>query len=102
MPTFTPPLRTDWTFAEGSNLTPGDRRFWAHFGMQPRGRSVLKIAGVWTTVDYPTNDQINATTTIVNPQGETVPGAFLGGHVHPVTATIATELTNAGYGAYLT
>lgn len=96
MASFTPPLRTDWTYAEGVR-EPSSRQFWAHFGAQPRGRSLLKIAGTWTLVDYPTTDQINSATRIVDTNGESVPGAFLGGHVYPVTAAVADELQAAGY-----
>ncbi len=95
-PVFTPPLRTDWSYAEGVR-EPDNKRFWAHFGLQPRGRSVLKIAGVWTTVDYPTSTQLNATTNIVDPNGYTVQGAFIGGHVYDITSSVAAELIAAGY-----
>lgn len=100
MPVFTPPTRSDWTYADGA--PERDRQFWGHFGPQPRGRSVIKIDGVWTIVDTPTNAQIVTATPIVNPYGETVPGALLGGHVTPVTDIVAAELTSAGLGAYLT
>lgn len=99
-PTFTPPTRQDWTFAEGQPL--GERRFWSFFGPQPRGRSVLKIAGVWTTVDNPTVSQCNNATRIIDTHGESVPGCFMGGHEHPVTAAVSTELTAAGYEENLT
>ena len=95
MANFIPPLRTDWSFAEG--VRRDDKAFWGHFGTQPRGRSVIKIAGVWTTVDYPTTAQVNDATTIIDTNGERVPGAFLGGHIYPVTATVQAELEAAGY-----
>lgn len=79
-----------------------NRVFWSRFGPQPRGRSVLKIAGTWTTVDFPTNDQVNAATTIVDTHGQAVPGAFIGGRRYPITATVSAELTAAGFGAYIT
>lgn len=62
-----------------------------------RGRSVIKIAGTWTTVDGPTADQINDATPIVNTLGETVPGAFVGGYRHPITTAVKTELDAAGF-----
>lgn len=96
MPVFTPPLRLEWTFADGVSA-PSDKRFWSHFGPQPRGRSVIKIAGVWTTVDVPTSDQVSQATPIVDTHGYSVPGAFIGGHEYEVTATVAAELTAAGY-----
>lgn len=86
----------EWTFAEGAS-TPSDKRFWNHFGPQPRGRSVIKIDGVWTIVDNPTNAQIAGATRIIDTNGESVPGALLGGHVYPVTATVADELQAAGF-----
>jgi hypothetical protein len=98
LPTFTPPTRSDWTFADGvGRRDPSARRFWSHYGAQPRGRSVLKIAGVWTTLDYPTTDQVNAATAIVNTQGERVPGAFIGGHEYDITDAVEAELIAAGY-----
>lgn len=99
MATFTPPLRTDWTFAEGAPRR--DKDFWAHFGTQPRGRSVLKIDGVWTTVDWPTVSQCNDATPIIDVHGESVPGVFMGGHEHPITETVRLELVAAGYGSYI-
>lgn len=103
MPVFVPPSRQDWTFADGVPVypDPSARRFWAHFGTQPRGRSVIKIDGTWTIVDNPTNAQITNATPIVDTNGERVPGALLGGHVTPVTDAVAAELTSAGLGAYL-
>ena len=100
MATFAPPTQNVWLLGEGS--PPQDRRFWNHFGPQPRGRSVLKTGGVWATVDNPTQEQIAAADLITDPLGYKVPGVFLGGHVAEVTATVATELTSAGYAAYLT
>lgn len=100
MPVFTPPTRTDWSFAEGQR--PPEARFWAHFGTQPRGRSVIKIDGTWTTVDWPTMSQVSNATRIIDVNGESVPGAFLGGHIAQITDAVAAELTAAGYGANIT
>lgn len=95
MSVFTPPQRTDWTFAEGAPRH--DRRFWGHFGTQPRGRSVLKINGTWTTIDWPSVSQCNAATPIVDVHGESVPGCFMGGRTYSITETVAAELVAAGY-----
>lgn len=97
---FEPPVAGRWTFADGAR-NPGERRYWSYYGLQSRGRSVLKIAGTWTVMDLPTTTQINATDRIVNTHGETVPGYLAGGHITPVTPTVAAELTAAGLGAYL-
>lgn len=99
--TFEGPVAYDWTFADGAR-SPGERRYWSYFGTQPRGRSLLKIAGVWTVVDFPSTTQINDADTIVDINGQTVPGYLAGGHVHTVTDAIAAELTEAGYGGYIT
>ena len=69
-------------------------RLWRYYGGQPVGRSVIKIAGVYTTVDNPTQDQIDAA-------GAEGVGHFLGGHVYAVSAAVATALTAAGYGAFV-
>lgn len=102
MPTFVGPNRQDWTFGQGQNLAPGERRFWSHFGAQPTGRSALKTAGTWALVDVPSLSQIEAADRITNTAGESVPGLLMGGHVHPITQTVADELTASGLGAYVT
>jgi hypothetical protein len=91
----------DWTFGGDPTLGPHDRRFWNHFGTQPRGRSVIKTSGTWATVDNPRNDQITGADRMVDANGETVPAVFLGGHVAEITAAIQAELVAAGYGAYI-
>lgn len=53
-------------------------------------------------MDYPTITQISDATTIVDTNGERVPGAFVGGHTHPITATVQAELVAAGYSDYIT
>lgn len=60
------------------------------------------MAGTWTTVDNPTNDQVVNATRIIDTNGESVPGAFIGGHIYPITATVEAELVAAGYGANIT
>lgn len=102
MPTFVGPTRQDWTFAQGQDLAPGERRFWSYFGTQPRGRSALKTAGVWALVDVPSLGQVDAADRITNVAGESVPGVLMGGHIHEVTQKVADELTADGLGAYVT
>lgn len=57
-----------------------------HFKSRARGRSVLKVDGVYVTVDDPSQDQIDAATE-----------AYIGGHVYTVTQSVADALTAAGY-----
>lgn len=97
MPTFEPPLASRWSFAEGSRLDPSSRRFWSHFGLQPRGQTVIRTSSAWATVENPTQAQLSAADSIRDTTGDVVPAVFRGGHVYTVTSAIATELTNAGY-----
>ena len=96
MPTFQPPVAFDNPpiYVNGQ-----DHRYPAvpfgpaqalmrHFGGQPRGRSVLKIGGVYQTVDTPSTDQCSSATEV-----------YLGGHIYPVTQAVADALTAAGYGS---
>lgn len=89
MPVFTPPIAL-----HNPPVGPEHRgiayRLFRYLGPQPVGRSVLRIGGVYSTVDMP--DQLTlATATEV----------YLGGHVYPISAETATALTAAGYGAYI-
>ena len=56
----------------------------------PRGRSVLKNNGVYTTLDGPTVDQVNSADI-----------AYLGGHIYEITDAEAAALTAAGYSIIL-
>jgi hypothetical protein len=67
------------------------RRLFGHYRPLARGRSVLKLAGSYVTIDTPTQAQLDAATE-----------AYLGGHLHVVTQVVADALTAAGYGAYVT
>ena len=78
-------------------MDPSSKRFWGHFGLQPRGQSVIRTSGTWATVENPTTSQIAAADNIRNPNGELVAAVFQGGRSYEITSTIATELTNAGY-----
>lgn len=57
-----------------------------HFKSRARGRSVLKTGGVYVTVDYPTEDEIDA-----------ADEAYIGGHVYVVDDETAAALEAAGY-----
>lgn len=80
----------------------GERPFWAHFGPQDTGVSLLRESGVWSAVNVATNSRLQACDDIRNPQGQVVPGYFIGGHVYEITSAIAAELTSAGFGAHIT
>lgn len=101
-PTFIGPTRDEWTFADGVSLNPSARLFWSHYGLQPRGRTALKTSGTWALVDTPTLFQINDADTIIDTFGQKVPGVLMGGHEHPVSATVEAELVADGLGAYVT
>lgn len=89
MPTFQPPTVNDnpAVLPETSGLA---LRLFRYFGPYTRGRSVLKIAGVYSTWDYPSDLDIAAASEV-----------YLGGHVYIVTDSVAAALTAAGYGAYI-
>lgn len=93
MPTFIGPIA--YTNPPVLPDTSGAQyRLFRYYGGQPVGRSVIKISGVYTTVDNPTQDQIDAA-------GAEGVGHFLGGHVYTISAAVAAALTTAGYGAYV-
>lgn len=108
MPTFSPPTSAvvPPVYAEGhrDRWFPVPRRGYLlmrHASNHYRGSSVLKISGVWQTIMHPTQTQIDSCDLITDTNGQIVRGYFQGGHVHPITAAVATELTNGGYGAYV-
>lgn len=88
-PTFQPPAVLDVPTILPTRH-PGNAVM-RHFGPYPRGRTVLKTAGVYRTVDTPTLDDINAATEV-----------YMGGHIHVVTQAVADALTAAGYGSGIT
>lgn len=55
-------------------------------GGQRRGRSVLKLDGVYQTIDTPTVDQTLAASEV-----------YMGGHIYTVTSLVAAALVAAGY-----
>ncbi len=82
MATFTPPYVLE-------RPETGNRLIdcWAKV---PRGVSVLKTDGVYASVEFPTQDQINAASEV-----------YLGGHEYTISSSVATALTAAGYGSYI-
>jgi hypothetical protein len=84
--TFTPPTtpETPWVNAESPPLA---RRLFRYYGPTNRGRSVLRIGGVYRTVDNPSQDLL-----------ATASEVYLGGHVYVVDDTTAAALSAAGYG----
>lgn len=57
-----------------------------HFKNRASGRTVLKVGGVYSTVEYPTQDQLNLATEV-----------YLGGHVYEVSQSVADALEAAGF-----
>lgn len=80
-----PPDVSDWE-AMQQGVIEALRQFQRRALRLPRGRSVLKIGGIYTTLDVPTQTQIDASTEY-----------YAGGHIYFVTATVAQALTDAGY-----
>lgn len=64
-------------------------RMFARFGGQARGRTVLKEAGVYSTVDTPDANRVAAAQEV-----------YLGGHQYEITDTVGVALTAAGYTVY--
>jgi len=85
MPTFEPPIAYD-NPAILSETFGIKRALFKYYGPYPRGRSVLKIGGVYRTVDYPDQDTLALATEV-----------YLGGHVYVVSSAVATALNAAGY-----
>lgn len=56
----------------------------------PRGRSVIKLNGVYITLDGPTQAQQDAATEV-----------YIGGHIYEISDAVATSLTAAGYSIIL-
>lgn len=86
---FQPPVAYDRPLSLPNQRSPQARlahRLLRHYGPQPRGRTVLKIDGVYQTVDYPSQALLDTATEI-----------YLGGHVYEVEPNVAQALTAAGY-----
>lgn len=94
MPTFQPPVAFDNPpiYVNGQDYRYPARPFgpaqalMRHFGGQARGRSVLKIGGVYQTIDTPSTDQCASATEV-----------YLGGHIYEVSDDVAIALDEAGY-----
>lgn len=73
---------------------PGVRHRWdplairarRHYGPNLRGRSLLKIAGVYTLVDTPTQEQQDSATEV-----------YIGGHIYEVSDAVVLALVDAGF-----
>jgi len=87
---FQPPVAYDNPSTLPDTKGPAKMLF-ERLGAQPRGRSVLRTAGVYATLDYPTTAQINAATE-----------AYIGGHIYDVDNATVAALVAAGYIAGLT
>lgn len=61
-----------------------------HFVGPTRGRTVYKTNGTYVTSDAPYLDDLLAADAV-----------YYGGHVHPITDDERTDLTAAGFGAYV-
>lgn len=90
MPTFQPPVENTGPRVLPDTQGPA-RWLFSHYSPGPVGRTVLKINGVYATYETPDTNQTAEATEV-----------YQGGHVYEITAAVATALTNAGYGAYIT
>lgn len=63
-----------------------ERRLFRHYGPWPRGRSVIKVAGVYRTVDNPDQLTLASATEV-----------YLGGHEYVISDATADALQAAGY-----
>ena len=79
--------------------------------MYNRGRTVYRLDGTWVETTDPYWDTIAAADIVAvadRPGGERTDGTdrdrylFLGGRTYTVSAAVASTLTSAGYGSYLT
>lgn len=93
MATFQPPTANDLP-AVLPDTKGVQYRLFRFYGKNPRGKSVVRVAGHWVTMDYPLSE------TYV--QGKDGVDFFLGGHIYTVTSAQAAALTADGYGANLT
>jgi hypothetical protein len=86
--TFNPPT-VDYRPAVLPETHGVQRRLFRYFGGNPKGMSVVTVAGHFVTVDTPTMDQLVGTEGV---------NWFLGGHVYVVTQAVADALAADGYG----
>jgi hypothetical protein len=87
VPVFNPPLSYDMpsVLPETHGV---QRQLFRYYAGNPRGLSVVKVAGHYTTVDTP------YAATLVGTDGV---DWFLGGHVYSVTPAVAAALLADGY-----
>lgn len=85
MPTFSPPTVNDLP-----SILPSTRgiqyRSWRYYGGNPRAHSVLRIAGVYQTIDSPSQLVVDSATEV-----------YIGGHIYTVSDATAAALIAAGY-----
>lgn len=67
-------------------VDPLAQRLMRHFKNRARGQSVLRIDGVYVTIETPTQAQVDSATEY-----------YAGGHVYEVSAAVASALEAAGY-----
>jgi hypothetical protein len=60
------------------------------FVSYPKSRTVVKYQGAWRSVMSPQEDFLNACDVVLR-----------GGFVHEISTDLATELTTAGYGEFI-
>lgn len=85
MPTFSPPSVNDLP-----SILPDTSgvqyQSWRYYGGNPRARTVLRIGGVYQTVESPSQLLVDAATEV-----------YMGGHIYTVSAATAADLVAAGY-----
>lgn len=87
MPTFQPPTADHVpAVSRARDADPRANALMRFYKNRARGLSVLKIGGVYQTIETPTQDQCDAATEV-----------YLGGHVYTVSTDTATALEAAGY-----
>ena len=87
MPTFQPPYADHVPpVAYDRAVDPLAIRLARHYKSRARGQSVLKLDGVYVTVETPSQDQMDAASEV-----------YQGGHVYTVSQTVADALETAGY-----
>lgn len=99
MPLFSPPTVADMsplTAEKGPEFKTTEewrmsQRLFRHYKARTRGLSVVKISGVYATVDTPTSTQLDAA------GGRDGIDFFRGGHIYTVTQAVADALAAAGY-----
>lgn len=84
-PVFVPPTVEDCPYVN-AETPPLARALFRHYGAMQRGRSVVRIAGQYLTVDTPDQLTLGLATEV-----------YLGGHEYEVSEVVAAALTAAGY-----